>query len=93
MLGPGGKGFPSLFFEGTFELLRQRVLRDAHLKMTVGAPDQDRPLDAVGFIGAPGRALGGLATHCGWFTGWTSMTILRRRPFSSLWSILKGLQR
>ncbi len=54
-VGPWGQGFPEPLFEGTFELLRQRVLRDEHLKMTVRAPDQDRPLDAVAFHQAPGR--------------------------------------
>ncbi|MEE8092927.1 MAG: single-stranded-DNA-specific exonuclease RecJ [Gammaproteobacteria bacterium] len=33
--GPWGQGFPEPLFEGRFELLRQRVVGDRHLKMTV----------------------------------------------------------
>ncbi len=52
--GPWGQGFPEPLFEGSFELLRQRVLADAHLKMTVKADGSDSPLDAIGFHMAPG---------------------------------------
>ena len=54
-VGPWGQGFPEPLFEGTFELLRQRVLGDTHLKMTLRARGQDRPLDAVAFHLAPGN--------------------------------------
>lgn len=53
-IGPWGQGFPEPLFEGSFELLRQRVIGDAHLKMTVRGSGQDKILDAVAFHQSPG---------------------------------------
>jgi len=52
--GPWGQGFPEPLFEGSFELLRQRVLSERHLKMTVRGPGNDQPLDAIAFNLSPG---------------------------------------
>jgi len=53
-VGPWGQGFPEPLFEGSFELVRQRVLADAHLKMTVRGGGNDKPLDAIAFHLSPG---------------------------------------
>ena len=47
--GPWGQGFPEPQFEGTFELLAQRVVAERHLKMTVKSPEHHAPLDAIAF--------------------------------------------
>jgi single-stranded-DNA-specific exonuclease len=46
---PWGQGFPEPQFDGRFELLEQRRLKDAHLKMKVRAVDGGRRLDAIAF--------------------------------------------
>lgn len=58
--GPWGQGFPEPQFEGTFELLAQRVVAERHLKMTVKSPEHHAPLDAIAFSRtAAGCKLGG----------------------------------
>ena len=52
--GPWGQGFPEPLFEGTFKLLRQRVVGDAHLKMTLSAESGRTRLDAIAFNRQPG---------------------------------------
>ncbi len=47
--GPWGQGFPEPLFEGTFRLIRQRILAGAHLKMTVSLEGSTVPLDAIAF--------------------------------------------
>ncbi len=47
--GPWGQGFPEPLFEGTFRLIRQRVVGDAHLKMTLAAEGDASRLDAIAF--------------------------------------------
>jgi single-stranded-DNA-specific exonuclease len=47
-LGPWGQRFPEPLFEGSFELLEQRVVGGAHLKMVVRAPG-GAALDAIAF--------------------------------------------
>ncbi|MDE0372381.1 MAG: single-stranded-DNA-specific exonuclease RecJ [Rhodospirillales bacterium] len=53
--GPWGQGFPEPLFEGTFRLIRQRVVGDAHLKMTVAAEGGASRLDAIAFNRQPGE--------------------------------------
>ena len=52
--GPWGQGFPEPLFEGTFRLIRQKVVADAHLKMTVAADGSRTHLDAIAFNRQPG---------------------------------------
>jgi single-stranded-DNA-specific exonuclease len=47
--GPWGQGFPEPVFDGSFELVGQRVLGDAHLKMIVRPLGEDTRLDAIAF--------------------------------------------
>ena len=47
--GPWGQGFPEPLFEGSFRLIRQKVIADAHLKMTVAAAGSGNQLDAIAF--------------------------------------------
>ena len=53
--GPWGQGFPEPLFEGTFRLIRQRVVGDAHLKMTLAAEGAESRLDAIAFNRQPGE--------------------------------------
>ncbi len=52
--GPWGQGFPEPVFDGRFELLRQRVVGDRHLKMTVRLVAADVRLEALAFNRQPG---------------------------------------
>jgi len=47
--GPWGQGFPEPCFDGRFEVLGFKLMRDAHLKMTVRPKSGGRPLEAVAF--------------------------------------------
>jgi len=47
--GPWGQGFPEPCFDGRFEVLGHKVMRDAHLKMTVRPQAGGRPVEAVAF--------------------------------------------
>ena len=47
--GPWGQGFPEPCFDGRFELLGYKLMRDAHLKMTVRPVSGGRPVEAVAF--------------------------------------------
>ena len=47
--GPWGQGFPEPLFEGRFELARQRVVGEKHLKMTVKFPQSSELFDAIAF--------------------------------------------
>lgn len=47
--GPWGQGFPEPRFDGEFELLSHRVLKDAHLKMSLRPADGAEPIDAIAF--------------------------------------------
>ena len=53
-VGPWGQGFPEPLFEGTFRLIGQRMVADAHLKMTVAAGGSRTRLDAIAFNQQPG---------------------------------------
>jgi single-stranded-DNA-specific exonuclease len=52
-LGPWGQRFPEPLFEGQFEILEQRVVGAAHLKMVVRSRDGGEPLDAIAFNRLP----------------------------------------
>lgn len=47
--GPWGQAFPEPCFDGRFELLDHRVLKDAHLKMKLRPLGGGAPLDAIAF--------------------------------------------
>ena len=49
MCGPWGQGFPEPCFDGRFEVLGHKLMRDAHLKMTVRPEAGRRTLEAVMF--------------------------------------------
>ena len=53
--GPWGQGFPEPVFEGSFQLIKQRVLAEAHLKMALKASGGNQSLDAIAFNQAPGE--------------------------------------
>ncbi|MGW8247932.1 MAG: single-stranded-DNA-specific exonuclease RecJ [Acidiferrobacterales bacterium] len=46
--GPWGQGFPEPLFEGRFEVIEHRVLKERHLKMLVDTGGME-PLDAIAF--------------------------------------------
>jgi single-stranded-DNA-specific exonuclease len=52
-LGPWGQRFPEPLFDGTFEVLEQRVVGGAHLKMVVRSLDGGEPVDAIAFRCSP----------------------------------------
>jgi single-stranded-DNA-specific exonuclease len=47
--GPWGQGFPEPCFDGCFELVDQRLLKDAHLKMTLRPLAGRATVDAIAF--------------------------------------------
>ena len=47
--GPWGQGFPEPLFENVVEVLDCRVLKNAHLKLTVSHPDGNGQTDAIAF--------------------------------------------
>ena len=57
-LGPWGQRFAEPLFEGSFEVLDQRVVGGAHLKLVVRSLDHGQPVDAIAFNCSP-EALGG----------------------------------
>jgi len=57
-LGPWGQRFPEPLFEGSFEVLEQRVVGGTHLKMLVRSLDGGEPVDAIAFRCSP-ESLGG----------------------------------
>ena len=57
-LGPWGQQFPEPLFEGAFEVLEQRVVGGAHLKMSLRPLDGHEPIDAIAFGRLP-EDLGG----------------------------------
>ena len=46
--GPWGQGFPEPLFEGRFEVIEHRILKERHLKLLVEAGDNE-PIDAIAF--------------------------------------------
>lgn len=47
--GPWGQGFPEPLFDNEFVLLDQRLLKDAHLRLSLRHPDGGEPLEAIAF--------------------------------------------
>jgi single-stranded-DNA-specific exonuclease len=47
--GPWGQGFPEPLFEGSFNLLAQRLVGNKHLKMTLGLVASGYQLEAIAF--------------------------------------------
>ena len=47
--GPWGQGFPEPCFDGYFELTEHRILKEAHLKMTLRPRDGDASIEAIAF--------------------------------------------
>lgn len=47
--GPWGQGFPEPLFDGTFQIIEQRLVGQKHLKLTLRIPNCDYFLDAIAF--------------------------------------------
>lgn len=47
--GPWGQGFPEPLFDGVFEVVSHRVLKDKHLKMLLRGIGGTEPIEAVAF--------------------------------------------
>jgi len=47
--GPWGQGFPEPLFDNVFSVLDQRLLKDAHLKLTLRHADGGSPVEAIAF--------------------------------------------
>jgi single-stranded-DNA-specific exonuclease len=47
--GPWGQGFPEPLFDGVFEVLSHRVMKEKHLKLSLRLPGSASTLDAVAF--------------------------------------------
>lgn len=57
--GPWGQGFPEPCFDGHFDLLERRTLKDAHLKLKLRPEEGGAAIDAIAFNQA----------ECGWTVG------------------------
>ncbi|KAB7768183.1 single-stranded-DNA-specific exonuclease RecJ [Xanthomonas maliensis] len=51
LAGPWGQGFPEPLFDGQFEVLQWRVLKERHLKLTLRCAGRAEPLNAIHFNG------------------------------------------
>ena len=49
--GPWGQGFPEPLFDGQFEVLQWRLLKERHLKLTLRCAGRAEPLNAIHFNG------------------------------------------
>ena len=47
--GPWGQAFPEPLFDGFFNIVSQRVLKDKHYKLVLQAEAGDQVFDAIGF--------------------------------------------
>jgi single-stranded-DNA-specific exonuclease len=47
--GPWGQGFPEPIFDGEFEVMNHRVLKDVHLKLELAHPGSNKSFDAIAF--------------------------------------------
>ena len=56
LAGPWGQGFPEPLFDGHFEVLKWRVLKERHLKLELRRPGIAAPLNAIHFGGWTGTA-------------------------------------
>ena len=61
LAGPWGQGFPEPLFDGEFQVLQWRVLKERHLKLSLRCHGRSEPLNAIHFNGwhgqEPGRAV------------------------------------
>lgn len=55
LAGPWGQGFPEPLFDGHFEVVKWRVLKERHLKLELRLPGRDAPLNAIHFGGWTGN--------------------------------------
>jgi single-stranded-DNA-specific exonuclease len=62
--GPWGQGFPEPSFDGRFELVEQRLLKDTHLKMTLRPLSGRAPIDAIAFNRGAADWPAGTELHC-----------------------------
>ncbi len=50
--GPWGQGFPEPTFDGRFQVVQRRVLKERHLRLLLRPIDGDRPVGAIAFAQA-----------------------------------------
>ncbi|HEY7672317.1 MAG TPA: single-stranded-DNA-specific exonuclease RecJ [Gammaproteobacteria bacterium] len=62
--GPWGQGFPEPSFDGRFELVDRRLLKDAHLKMTLRPLASDAKIEAIAFNRGDTDWPAGTELHC-----------------------------
>jgi len=51
LAGPWGQGFPEPLFDGEFEVLQWRLLKERHLKLSLRCAGRGEPLNAIHFNG------------------------------------------
>jgi len=56
LAGPWGQGFPEPLFDGEFEVLQWRTLKERHLRYTLRLPGLAAPINAIHFNGWQGHA-------------------------------------
>lgn len=57
--GPWGHGFPEPLFDGEFEVVQSRILKDRHLKLVLTDRERRRTVDGIAFfVDEPARWLG-----------------------------------
>ncbi|WP_305803919.1 single-stranded-DNA-specific exonuclease RecJ [Stenotrophomonas sp. YIM B06876] len=56
LAGPWGQGFPEPLFDGHFEVVQWRVLKERHLKLVLRGSGRADPLNAIHFNGWSGTA-------------------------------------
>jgi single-stranded-DNA-specific exonuclease len=64
LAGPWGQGFPEPLFDNEFTVLDQRVLKDAHLRLSLRHLDGGEPVEAIAFNQAGSGPLPGRARCC-----------------------------
>ncbi|MGV8959011.1 MAG: single-stranded-DNA-specific exonuclease RecJ [Stenotrophomonas sp.] len=58
LAGPWGQGFPEPLFDGCFDVVQWRVLKERHLKLVLRGSGSADPLNAIHFSGWRGAAPG-----------------------------------
>lgn len=58
LAGPWGQGFPEPLFDGCFEVVQWKVLKERHLKLVLRGPGMIEPINAIHFSGWSGNAPG-----------------------------------
>jgi single-stranded-DNA-specific exonuclease len=62
--GPWGQEFPEPIFDGVFDVIQARILKQRHLKLVLRKPDGQLLIDAIAFsIDQPEKWLGLRQTH------------------------------